>query len=168
MDFCVSPSRSQGPSSSGAAQLLFPLSAGSTRGRQTAKHEANRKPHWTLIYGKSLSKCLSQCCTIPWWLTVLRVYKLLHSPFLLKTKPCWLGWWPPALHFLSSAQKERNCSIICPFFACSFEFQVDYPIVSQDIEQLDEIWYANILQRQKKQNTFGTSTTKMWLSKIEW
>lgn len=119
--FCVSPSLSQGPSSSGAAPLLFPLSAGSTRGRQTAKHGANRKLHWTLIYGKSSSKCLSQCCRIPWWLTVLRVYKLLHSPFLLKTKPCWLEWWPPAPHFVSSAERERkkwlnNMLVSCMLF----------------------------------------------------
>lgn len=46
--FCVSPSLSQGPSSSGAVQLQFPLSAESTRGRQTPNTEltmtTNSKP----------------------------------------------------------------------------------------------------------------------------
>lgn len=57
--------------------------------------------------------------------------------------------------FCPEKKKERNESIICPFLAFSFEFCVDYPIVSQDIKQLDEIWYANILQRQKNKTHLG-------------
>lgn len=42
-DFSGSPSLSQGPSSSGAEPLLFPLFAESTRGRQIAKYGYNPK-----------------------------------------------------------------------------------------------------------------------------
>lgn len=57
--------------------------------------------------------------------------------------------------FCPERKKERIHSIICPFLACSFDFCVDYPIVSQDIEQLDEIWDANILKRQKTKTHLG-------------
>lgn len=44
--FCVSPSLSQGPSSSGAVLLQFPLSAESTRGRQTPNTELTMTTNW--------------------------------------------------------------------------------------------------------------------------
>lgn len=55
-DFSGSPSLSQGPSSSGAAPLLFPLFAESTRGRQTAKHGSNPNLQGMLIYSKGFTK----------------------------------------------------------------------------------------------------------------
>lgn len=55
-DFSGLPFLSQGPSSSGAAPLLFPLFAESTRGRQTAKHESNPKLHSMLVWSKNFTK----------------------------------------------------------------------------------------------------------------